>query len=308
MPSERVLLIGNGINRLNRGNYSWESLLRELIVSSNLENIVHVGKQKPFPLLFEEILNHMEGESFDSNLKKLKTEVKVQIEKALSSNDYHLKVMQLEYSNILTTNYDYLFEKSLDMNFIKQRKPGKGNQYLYSDKRVNKIDNKFIWHIHGELDNGFNDNRRYSTQSIMLGFDHYTSYLNNIYQFLVNNNQSINNQVIKQELDRSNTFDKRWYYYLFTHNVDIVGLDLTSSEVHLWWLFNYRSKLSKRKGNIKNTITYHIPSYETLIKKDDIDLLKSFDIKINPIHSEFNGGKFYEGFYDNFLKLNYNNE
>jgi len=302
-PADRVLLLGNGINRLRGGNYSWRTLLKELISFSGIDEIT-LGSNKPLPLLFEEILHQMPGESFDFNLKNLKTKVKTEIDSQLKTNEYHGKIMRSSYNEILTTNYDYLLEKSINSKFVKHKKSGKTSQYLYSDKRVNLVNGKYIWHIHGELDNGYNSsgNVRYPAQSIMLGYDHYTSYLNKIYQFLVNDEKGNNEKTITNELQSDKTFDKRWYYYFFTHHIDIIGLDLSVSEIHLWWLLNYRSKMQKRKGVIKNTINYFLPSYELLLKKDDIDLLQSFGVTIKEIHTDFRKGKFYEGFYDKFIE------
>ena len=134
----------------------------------------------------------MPGSKFYTNLKKLKTIVKEEIEKNIQPNTFHKQIIESGYRNILTTNYDYTLELSKAPDFKKQKLKGHSNQYLYSDKRVNTVDGLNIWHIHGELDNGFQDKdtERYPAQSIMLGYDHYTGYFNKIFQHLVNVNQS----------------------------------------------------------------------------------------------------------------------
>jgi hypothetical protein len=303
-PTQRALFIGNGINRLNGGNMSWKKLLEQLLLYSGTDNKVDLGSSKPFPLLFEEILHQMTGNRFYNNLKNLKTIVKEEIDKNIRPNGFHKQIIDTGYENILTTNYDYTLELSIAPQFKKKKEKGHPNQYLYSDKRVNSINGVNIWHIHGELDNGFLDNgtERYPAQSIMLGYDHYTGYFNKIYQHLVNVKQSKSEELLSRELNSLETLDKRWYYFLFTHNVDIVGIDLTPSELHLWWLLTYRSKLSKRSKIVRNTIRFFIPCYELIPRKEDLSLLASFGIEIMPVYSEYNNGRFYEGFYNEVIK------
>jgi len=48
-----TLFIGNGINRIT-SDYSWVDLLKDLTIIAGKQGVVEI-KQKPFPLLYEEI-------------------------------------------------------------------------------------------------------------------------------------------------------------------------------------------------------------------------------------------------------------
>jgi hypothetical protein len=344
--NKSALLVGNGINLLDSSqSVSWGVLLNELKrqygISVDLDN-----EFKPFPIGFEE-MRHLKkgGNTIASKLKVLKTTIREIIDSQLEGkdgfNEYHRKICQLNYDDILTTNYDYALELSIADDF-KQKKIKKYAQ--------NKLGRKFslkryygnfdhvgsnIWHIHGELESSRNissNSKQYKEESIMIGYEHYSEYLELIQENIngkkgkrIADNQSIISRIKKAT---TGTF---WTDTFFTHNIDIVGLGLDFSENHLWWILNRRAMLmdghSKHKSTddgvtIDNEITYYYPdildndstnineqdALKKFIQKTNIakrtkaiaDVLKSFKVNPKPVVCSS-----YKDFYNKFILLNH---
>ena len=283
-----VLLIGNGLNRISPGSISWDDLLKKLIIASGVDH-VEPGK-KPLTFLFEEISHRMNGGANRPNIKKLKCEV-ANVISELKPGDFHENFLRLNVEDILTTNYDYCLEKELDENFSRSVVTNKDTEKKYSINRCNRAKDKYIWHIHGELDNGFtaNTDEHYPEHSIMLGFDQYQGYLERI--------------VKKVKSASFDVLQDTWIKFLFTHNIHIVGLDLGVFETHLWWLLNFRAMLTARQHCIKNKIIFYAPVHENPAEKEEqFQMLSSFDVTVQKIECPHNNGKFYEGFYDQLYK------
>lgn len=329
---KRALLVGNGVNRMDKSQaISWKDLLlklrEDLKIETDLDN-----KFKPFPLGFEEML-HEAGESqFEERLRNLKKKISQSIIKQLEGkkgyNKYHIDLMKLDYDDYLTTNYDYALEKALIDNdeLILSQEAIYRKEHKYSLRRGYKFKNtqKKIWHIHGELIDARNltdGSRYYHEESIMIGYEHYSSYLEKI-QSNIKGSSKRNSEPEKNGLnDRiiNDTNDIFWVDKFFTHNLDIVGLSLDFSENHLWWLLNYRANLIRKKNKEKdriefnNTIRFFYPSLSepsmaeltrNREKADEImdsiekekaigDILKAFCVQVNPIDCA-NRREFYE--------------
>lgn len=330
-----ALLIGNGINLLDsEQSFSWRELLNKLKVECNITTDLE-NPFKPFPLAFEEMLCNKPGQNFyDSKVRFLKEKIheifqEITIDKP-GYIEYHKKITRLPYNDILTTNYDYSIEKSLLPFFEDSKAEIALNrlEYKYSLKRGYSIKNKNIWHIHGELYDTRSyrvNSPYYNEQSIMIGYEHYTSYLQKIQENIKGKagTQKVDNQSLTVRLkgDKVSPF---WTDIFFTHNLDILGLGLDFTENHLWWLINYRSNMIRReipnKGiNINNNINYYYPRINkdstlnimNLNNFDDIfnakmkihksiaiaELLNAFNV--NTIEIEANS---YEDFYNKFIE------
>ena len=313
-----ALLIGNGINRMSQNNMSWKAMLDYLIKRSGTKS--EIG-EKPLTFLFEEIIHRMDKGATKENIRDLKIWVRESIEKNIEPNKLHEQITELQIENILTTNYDYCFEKVLDKNFTKPKsdKKEKFDSSKYSLGRYNTVKNKKIWHINGELDNGYIASKKkpnkYPEHSIMLGFDQYASYLKRIFDVIEYadkknkdkegyNEKSLEEIISKQEL---------WISFFFTHDIHIVGLEMNMVETHLWWLLNLRANLYDRKECILNNIIYyipaiplqtkHVPGFQLQEKKDQIDLLKSLHVSVKEIDFEFSGGNIFMEHYQKVLDL-----
>lgn len=329
------MLIGNGLNRLDSSqSFSWGNLLTELknkySIDIDLDNFF-----KPFPLAFDEMQHLKSGNnSLRSKLKNLKQSIRTEIETQLAGkrgfNDYHQKLASLNYDDILTTNYDFSLEKSIEPNFARLKPKAALNKQerKFSLKRCYKLKpiTKF-WHIHGELYDSrihSDETKSYPEESIMIGYEHYASYLEKIQENIKgkSGSQKTDNQSLTVRIrDKKQT--PYWTDIFFTHNVDIIGQAVDFSENHLWWIFNYRANLmregiSKNGVLINNKIRFFYAKLngENLI---DLDSLKNIDdliwkknssqkskaigevlkaFRIEPIAIECNSHK---EFYDNLI-------
>ncbi|NIM13345.1 MAG: hypothetical protein GTO45_14625 [Candidatus Aminicenantes bacterium] len=147
MSKKSVLLLGNGINNINN-KFAWQELIEELIDHIGARGQIHI-RDKPFPLLYEEII----AEAVKNRGFKEK-EIKDFISKKISNlkkNSLHEEIMKLGFQNILTTNYDYNLEKVKQNDTTKLKNNGAVKERTYSLFRHTNIDLTNIWHIHGGI-------------------------------------------------------------------------------------------------------------------------------------------------------------
>ena len=260
---QSTLLVGNGINRAIEGNgKDWGDLLANLQNIFNAQHINLDNRFKPFPLSFEEILFAAHG-PFDENLRTIKNNI-AQAFYPSEPNRLHDRIMAShKIKDVITTNYDYTFEKVIQEGFNNQgvRLSKATSETKHSIKRRCYFEledsAKSIWHIHGEINHNQNFTRNhYPSESIQIGYDHYVEYLNEIQQYL--KGLKYREQPKIEEKLRGNIAGVSWIDKLFTDRLIIVGLDLDFSEIDLWWLFNFRQKVFKRNPDIPiNEIVFY---------------------------------------------------
>lgn len=278
----KAFLIGNGINKAISNNVkSWEDLLKEL--SSTLEIDLN-NEFKPFPLTFEEILFKSDGE-LDEKLPKIKEKIANTFTDT-PCNNLHSRLVFSGIENILTTNYDYAFEKALLNNFNneKGKTPRSTKETLNSVKRRTKFEkipiqnnesNRLnIWHIHGEINQRLYPSELENTSnanSIMIGFEHYGAYMLEIQKY-IKGEKSKKDKSIEEKILDSKYKPQSWIDFFFIGELHIAGISYDFSEQHLWWLLNYRAKQIKRgKVSGGNKIFYY---YSTAPEVDPGDLTK----------------------------------
>lgn len=278
-----TLLIGNGINNISN-NISWNDLLKNLVNSINKQDVINL-ENKPFLHIYEEIYTRAK-KYVSTDETTLKNRI-VEHMKQINRNEYHQKILDLEFTNILTTNYDYCFSPEVTGTRTKETK--------YSLYRYQESNNTKIWHIHGELNN---------SESIMIGYEHYMGSIHNIQA----------NQNKKKDRQKESWVD------IFLHdNIYILGLGLDFGEIDLWWILSYRNRLILDKKILEKKIIYikskkintlnlneeRILSHKEKEEQAKIEMLKVFGVEIKEIN--FNNS--YEKFYDNvilFFKENIN--
>lgn len=269
----KVLLLGNGLNNVTN-NYKWGNLIDDLISYLGLRNIA--TKQKPFPLLYEEI--------YLSNLKNKKIseyDIKSYIAQKIGGllpNKVHKSIESLSISNVLTTNYDYVIEQALGYNSQDLSDNGAVKQRRYSLFRHTKVGGKRVWHIHGEIN---------KPNTILLGFEQYSGQLQQMRNYVVSGTGNAYKKrfaPLKDRLKKGDIEIVSWLDLFFTQDIHIVGLSLEFSENDLWWLINYRARRRlEGKGLGENTITYYYSSTEERGKQSKLDMLKANEICIHPI-------------------------
>ncbi|WP_028872939.1 SIR2 family protein [Psychroserpens burtonensis] len=277
-------LFGNGINRskLNKKDrYEWGNLLEDLnkqFANTQISNI----RNKPFPMVYDEIVNYSlrNGNRSEGYLKSF---IKSKIDQIQPNYRYN-NLKKIKNREILTTNYDYLIENSLEDNW--KRKPINKLEYYYSIYRYQQTSRTKVWHIHGE---------QADSRSLLLGFRHYINYASKVKaraELFING--------LKNNTEHLNP---SWVDLFFTHNINIVGLGMSYTEYPLWWLLAYRNQkiVSDPNLDINNRITFFTPSFEEKDNIDLIDILKAYSVKCNVIKVSEND---YDGFYEKVLKFN----
>jgi hypothetical protein len=329
---DTILLMGNGINRLGKQpGPSWGNLLQSL--QNEVGCSIDLGNDfKPFPMAFEEML--MTNCTHYGNRLKL---FKKAISKTFldtSSNDFHRKIVTSQnIKHILTTNYDYAFEKVIIPSFSNQElsyTTYKTKEIKYSLRRRNTLSyinqEKNIWHIHGELydpKNYHNDKKHFKEESIQIGYEHYSETLK-VMQDYKNGRNKWARTPLKKKLLESLDLKSSWIDFFFTSKLMIIGLDLSFSEIDLWWLLNFRARWLKEFGVkrnipsvIKGEVTFLYPTFTSKaasyvakqykIKKESVnrdveknkargEVLKAFDVQVEDI-----GAKNYYDFYHQFI-------
>jgi len=248
------LLIGNGLNRCLPNGVSWGDLLQKIADKYDVKHNSEIS----FPMEFENIVNQiLQKEQYynkgDSIYTELKTEI-INLINSLDDNEFslHMKFMKLPVKSVFTTNYDYLLEKSTDINFSKSiyyRRNIVGNNKYNLNQKIHLV-NKDFYHIHGEI---------WYPQSICLGYEHYSGTLQHLRNVLSSSKKGVPKIALAMS---NNTSLNVWAEKFFTDNIYIVGLGLSDSEIDLWWLLTYRAYLyySNRASMhkyIKNKIVYY---------------------------------------------------
>lgn len=317
--NQKALFIGNGINRAALKGVSWGALLEGL--SSKFELDVDLGNDlKPFPLTFEEMLNSRNGsnEDFNVKLQKLKSRISKMFSASNSNMDLsiHKSFMECGVKEIITTNYDYNLEISVDPDFISKKKLYSLNnqESKHSLYRGYDMSGVKVRHIHGELYHNreiSNQSINYAEESIMIGYEHYSDYFLKIQNVIYGDNQHRRYKNKEGIVGRilSEKGSKIWTDLFLTHDLFFIGFSLDFSETHLWWLLMQRQEIKRKFGSsvpfLNNEIVFMYPelapsevivtdnamNFEDLYKKKlstqkskaVTDILRAFDVTIKAV-------------------------
>ncbi len=276
-------LFGNGINRVkdpSADRYEWSNLLQDLNKEFTGSKILHMDK-KPFPMFYDEIVNFAVKKGKGESLIKDTIQKKIEL---LKTNDRYNDFKNLKCDQILTTNYDYLIEKSLDLNWKKS--PVTKHEKFYSLSRYQPTLQTKVWHIHGE---------RADKRSILLGFRHYINYSAKV-------KERAELCIYGLKSKTKHNFES-WVDLFFTHNIKIVGLSMLFTEYPLWWLLAYRhyKSNSDKKIIINNTITLIVPKTSIIEKMELVGMLNAYGIELKTVDVKKGD---YETFYKKVLTNN----
>lgn len=273
--TDYVLFIGNGVNRQDKDQHSWEHLVRGIADRAGAKHAADNLKEKPFSLVYEAIC----AESSRQKKEKLtEFEIKTIVGKQISNiepNDLHEDMAELGIENIITTNYDYTLEKAFCGELGKRANSKR--ESMYSAHRARIAGSKKIWHIHGEAS---------SPNTICLGHDHYSGYLAKIHDLISNWKGHDRETPIAKRLESREPVDSWWKLFV-SRRVDILGFGFDYSEIDLWWLLGWRArKLLRSPGDTPKGSEIHYHVYEPqngmgTKQRATCELLESFGVKIN---------------------------
>ncbi|WP_054179198.1 SIR2 family protein [Trabulsiella odontotermitis] len=271
-----ALLVGNGINNLADGN-SWFDVLQSLGLKYH---ITIDTNNKPFPLAYEEIyFTILKAQQSKNTERKIKGFIADKIQ-TITSNDIHQHIMALDCPNIMTTNYDLALETCL-VNASALKNDGIIKEQKYSVFRHHQINDKRLWHIHGDIT---------VANSITLGYEHYSGYLQAMRNYTATGSSYAKEEfnTLKPLIRRLATPGKEysWIDNFFRRNVYIFGLTLDFVEIDLWWLLTYRERCRLLKNSdkeITNRVVYYIPACFAEDEKSTakIALLDSVGVTVN---------------------------
>lgn len=279
--NKKVILVGNGINRISN-NHSWDDLINNLISFIGAEGQIN-KRNKPFPLLYEEIvIEAMKNRGIEE--MEVKKFIAKEIVK-LNQNNIHRTLANVNIENILTTNYDFTIENSIKSS-IDIKDKGIIKQTTYSLFRHTENNNKKVWHIHGDAN---------VSSSIMLGYEQYSGYLQTLREYVLGRKlfKSYSPPSIRRKFyDDSFEYDS-WLEFFFTHDIHIMGLTLDFVEMHLWWLLTYRARRKQKILPITNKIFFYYNTESHNEINHRLELLKSCDVVPFGIRSNNDFEKFY---------------
>ncbi len=273
------LLIGNGINNIGKDN-SWDNLIVELSKFCKVDFKITDEKKAHFPLLYEEIFltAARKNKINEHDVKKFIVQKVSQIKE----NGLHSKILSIPAKNIITTNYDFSIE-----GVTPSKNNGIINEKIYSVFRHYIVNDKKIWHIHGDC---------LHPQSINLGFEHYGGQLQYIRNYVTTGTNyaspKISTLPFIKRLERNKLNDDSWLDLFFTTDVHIIGLTFDFVETDLWWPLTLRAReMIKKPKLIKNEIVYYIPKKFASAAKNKLDLFKATNVRVEIIDKI--GEKFY---------------
>jgi len=265
------LVLGNGINYMSNNSVSWRDLLKRLAVNIRHKEIMDLIDEKPFTLIYEEIIfkSNKIGVSSEIDIKRKVAELVDEI----SPNSFHKNLLQSRFQHIITTNYDYALERSSEKGSKKSNVKRETKYNLY---RRRSVDSKYVWHIHGESD---------IPNSITLGHEQYAGQLQKMRHYATSNRESRSGDVSQFKLNNMN-FDKdgsdySWLDLFFRDHIHILGLSLDYTEIDLWWLLSYKERLRRISGYNVGKTYYHTRKEKITKKKQGLlNILGSFGIEV----------------------------
>ncbi len=168
--NNKAIFIGNGINL----DYSWKMLMQSLVDKFVHKKDIDIDSYTSFPLLYENLFLWSTEED-----NKIRQYISDQISILLKSNPTHELISSYNFTDIMTTNYEYCLENAFvkrgylrdDVNEIK-------DSQKYSLFRKIKIGHTNVWHMHGECD---------YQKTILLGYVPYCKYLQLVRNFIRGN-------------------------------------------------------------------------------------------------------------------------
>ena len=306
--NQKCLLVGNGLNRTLNAGMTWDSVLASASQHFGVRQLGDI----PLPMEFEKLVADklsVQLNPSENMYEEFKKYIVSELAKmSLQADSVHHQLPLLKADKIITTNYDYLVQQSLDPNFKDTRKYPSGQKYLETVTSV--INGTSMFHCHGILS---------TPQTLCLGYQHYAGILQRIRTRqhkktadLRKKKQSRKNNIETQLSEQMKTWDDIFY----TDDIAMLGFGLADSEIDFWWLITHRSYLYNANINdarmgLQNQIDYYdivddIPKElikdeqhrysNQLIQRKRHTLLRSLHVNVIPIKLSDAGGHFSDAY------------
>ncbi len=285
MPTQKTILIGNGVNRLNfaeeskskKGAPSWKDSL-ELLAKFAERPVWNIDK-KPLTLVFDEITYHTR----DSDISKYALQKYIADIAKFEQNSFADLLYSLT-KNVLTTNYSTHHVAQFDRKNRATMPARQIQENTFSlFRHYATPEDRRLWFIHGSSD---------QPTSLMLGYRQYARYQSQIKSYLNSGLAYSRKRIKNSPLFRKNPvfdFDKRRDYYSWVDiflrdEIHVVGLGLEYTETILWWLLLEKLYLkAKYPKQIGDFVYHHIEIINKKLNDRDenkLDMLHSFGIPV----------------------------
>jgi hypothetical protein len=267
------LLIGNGINRVTNHDASWEHVLNALVPGAPSGQALEHIKHKPFALVYEEILLTRLSNDKSVDEPAMKSQI-ARLVGGLHFNDFHRRVMDSALRHVITTNYDYGFEKAARQDYPRSHLM---RESKYSVFRRRAVGDKFVWHIHGEVE---------APTTITLGYDQYSGYLQKLRTYATADRESKNGSPFKMgnmDFDHVPGTVYSWLDVFLRDDIHIVGLGLDYTEIDLWWAVTYKAR--KKAQGLPVGRTFYHDWYVGEVKEQALarrSLLRALSVEVLP--------------------------
>lgn len=240
-----TLFLGNGLNRTINNGLAWANFMKRLGAASR------EGENVPFPIEFEVTAAKQGcriGARRSDPYKDLRTKIsQIITESDMKVGETHFAFRDLNVSNVITTNYDVLFESLLDTK-SSIGNPGFSRNILGP---IFATSTKKFFHAHGLAS---------WKNTLCLGHKHYASLISKMRNELYDGSEDGARDYLRDLVLGKHDSKGIWPELLFTSNVAIVGFCLDYSEIDIWWLLAMRAALFQPSGGLDkyaNQISYY---------------------------------------------------
>ena len=235
-----AFIFGNGINlHYNKDNVSWNDLLLDLWDEYSFNTQSTIPNGISFTEFYDvlEIQNYA-SRNFSSILQK---NVAEKIEGWQPNESQNLILNKIKNMDVplLTTNFDDLIKKSLELEFYKLEDTKFTDYYpwscYYSDKKLaDPVDGFGVWNINGMV--------KYH-RSIKLGLSQYMGNVERARKLIHKRPENISFEGKNQSYWPGY---KTWLHVLFNKSLFICGLSLDETEIFIRWLLIERAKYFRK--------------------------------------------------------------
>lgn len=230
-----VLLLGNGILKLENHGMSWDELICDIKTERKDVNY----KLVPYAMQPEVVCGYEAEEIQRIVAKKIRT----------NENDNLMlkKLLAIPFDAIITTNYTYEIERALSGGKWSEYKRKNAFIALNGNTKVNHNTNICnlietaegrkvpVFHIHGEA------SRKHS---MILSYYSYA----NILAKLIEYNKCLGNAIQEHQQDNIKMKCNSWLDYFVLGNVWSVGFGLDVSEFDIWWAIERKARENAKHG------------------------------------------------------------
>lgn len=247
LKKDAALIVGNGINRFTNADYSWTSLLQELLESSKMDKksneyriLKTVLENRRFEdISITEIYDIIRVLNWEGKEDSLQTTVANYYSRSEAYETQHRTLVDFCKRNhlpLLTTNFDKKLEFATGSEGIQYYGSKKNPVYQFSSyyghKELGGLNRRdfSIWHIHGSVDNA---------NSIRSGIGQYIRLAGKVIECVDLMYEKLRSNEDDQVL-AVNCID--WLKMFFCSKIAVLGFAFGKDEIFMRWLLLERAK------------------------------------------------------------------